>query len=102
MAQYEELSASIDETAERIRKMGHYPKASMESFLKSSSISEEKTNPRKWQDMIKILAGDQEKIILTIKEAIEKSSDDKATEDFLIGRLEAHEKNAWMLNSLLN
>lgn len=52
-------------------------------------------------DMVKDLEQDQRRIVLTIKKALAAAhaAGDEATADMLIGRLEVHDKNAWMLEA---
>ncbi|QED23676.1 Dps family protein [Candidatus Deianiraea vastatrix] len=87
--QYEEISNSIDEIAERIRILGD----------KVPSISQNlEINPNLLpSDMLKNLALDHENIILQIED-VKKSSDD-VTVDMLNERLAAHQKHLWFLRS---
>ena len=50
-------------------------------------------------DMIKKLIEDKEKLIRTMRDALEKV--DAVTEDMLIAVMTTHEKDCWMLRSML-
>jgi starvation-inducible DNA-binding protein len=53
--------------------------------------------------MVKELFNDNQTLVKIIGEALKVSQKegDEATADMLIGRLEVHDKNAWMLKSSL-
>lgn len=101
-AQYTELATAIDEIAERIRALGFFAPGGFSAYAELSSIKEVKNVP-KALEMIKILVASQEAVVRTAREvfvAVERASD-QATADLLTRRMELHEKNAWMLRSLL-
>jgi len=94
--QYIEIWAAVDEIAERIRTIGVYVPASFAKY--------EEYNPEpKDVDMIKQLVEGQEAVIKTAREVykIAEVANDASTVDLLTRRMEIHEKNAWMLRSLL-
>jgi len=101
--QYKDLANAVDDIAERIRVMGHYAPGSYQAFAKLASVKEETGHPD-WKQMVRQLAEDQETVGGTLREAIAtaREVDDPASEDLMIGRLETHEKNAWMLRAHLN
>lgn len=103
-AQYEQLDEVVDEIAERVRSLGEYSLGSMAEFIKHSVVEENKKASLPDTEMIKQLVHDHESIIRSIRENLKlvEKYDDKGTEDFLIGLMEAHEKTAWMLRSHLN
>ena len=100
--QYNELAASVDEIAERIRALGVFTPASFSHFSKLSSLKEENGTP-KAHDMLKQLADDNETLIAHINLMMNKaeSAKDEGTVDLLVQRLRAHQKAAWMLRSSL-
>jgi starvation-inducible DNA-binding protein len=53
--------------------------------------------------MVKLLIEGQEAIVRTAREVlpIAEQADDQPTLDLLTQRMQVHEKNAWMLRSLL-
>lgn len=101
-AQYTELATAVDVIAERIRALGFPAPGSYKEFSKLSSISEADGVPEA-SEMIRQLAEGQETVTRTAREvfpAAEKGSDEP-TADLLTQRMQIHEKNAWMLRSML-
>ena len=100
--QYEELSAALDEIAERIRALGSHVDASFSSFKTLTSVSEEKKVLNAKQ-MIQHLVTGHESVICHARELakVAEKNSDQATVDLLARRLGAHEKMAWMLRSHL-
>lgn len=98
--QYEELVEAIDEIAERIRMLGMRVNAAAADYLKNS-ILQEAGNISSGNEMLKILAKDHQLIISFLRDLIEKITltQDQGTLDFLIGRLQSHEKTLWFINS---
>jgi len=101
-AQYEELSTAIDELAERIRALDVHVAASFGAFAKTSKIKDGNENA-KAQIMVKELFEDNQTLVKIIGDTLKitQKEGDEATADMLINRLEAHDKNAWMLKSSL-
>jgi starvation-inducible DNA-binding protein len=102
--QYNELFAIIDETAERIRTLGHYAAATLGEFLALSHLTENVRNNNDSAGFIEVLLADHESIIIRLREHINQFSDDlkdMGTSDFITGLMEKHEKMAWMLRAHL-
>jgi starvation-inducible DNA-binding protein len=102
MEQYTEQWNALDPIAERIRALGHPAPGSYRQFAKLSSIPEEEGVPRA-EDMLRQLVEAQETVARTAREVfplIERAGDQPSA-DLLTQRLQVHEKNAWMLRSLL-
>lgn len=101
-AQYNELWLANDEIAERIRALGIYAPGSGAQFARLSSIKEEPGVPG-WQDMVRQLVDGHESAARTAREAfrVADDADDQPTADLATQRMQAHEKTAWMLRSLL-
>ena len=101
--QYEQLSETIDDIAERIRSVGHYSNGRLTDFLKITNLEEQAyTADQKVQ--IQNLLKDHETIIVRLLGEVDKFSDefhDPASADFITGIVEMHEKIAWMLRSYL-
>jgi starvation-inducible DNA-binding protein len=93
---------ALDIIAERIRALGYPAPGSYKRFVELSSIPEEDGVP-KAKDMIRQLVEGQEAVARTARRVFEVAgkANDQPTADLLTQRMEVHEKNAWMLRSLL-
>lgn len=102
MTQYTELWQALDDIAERIRAVGHYAPGTYAEFQKLSSIAEPTSVPNA-TTMIELLVKGNEALARTARAAFDRAdkADDQPTADLLTQRLDVHEKNAWMLRSLL-
>jgi starvation-inducible DNA-binding protein len=102
MEQYTEQWQALDSIAERIRALGLYAPGTYGEYAKLSSISEP-TNVPDAESMIQLLLKGNEAVAKTARTALKKADDvdDQPTVDLLTQRLDVHEKNAWMLRSLL-
>ena len=100
--QYTELALAVDEIAERIRALDMPAPGSYSQFAKLSKIPEE-TGVPDWKEMVRQLVEGQEQVVRTAREIFPLVDDahDEPTADLLTGRMQAHEKTAWMLRSLL-
>lgn len=100
--QYTELFAASDLIAERIRALGHYAPGSYAQFAKLTGIKEATTVP-KAVDMIRDIMESNEAVARTARSIFPaaEAASDEATMDLLTGRLNIHEKAAWMLRSHL-
>jgi starvation-inducible DNA-binding protein len=103
--QYKQLEESIDETAERISKLGGKTIGTMEEFGKLTSLKEHPAKYPSSKDMIKELLEDHETIIIHLRKSIDLCSEklrDAGSADFLTGLMEQHETIAWTLRRYLN
>ena len=100
--QYTELATAVDEIAERIRTLGVKAPGSYSAFAELSSI-DEASGDEAAEDMIRELVLGQEAVARTAREAFPAADDanDEPTADLLTQRMQIHEKNAWMLRSML-
>jgi starvation-inducible DNA-binding protein len=100
--QYTALAAAVDEVAERIRAVGHRAPGSYREFGKLARVPEAEGTP-KADEMVAILAKANETVSQSAREALAPAQDagDEATADILIQRMQTHDKNAWMLRSIL-
>jgi starvation-inducible DNA-binding protein len=100
--QYNELALAVDLIAERIRALGFPAPGSYREFGKLTSIAESEgvTSAR---DMIRQMVEGQEAVVRTARSVfpVAEKSNDQPTADLLTQRMQLHEKNAWMLRSLL-
>jgi starvation-inducible DNA-binding protein len=102
MEQYTETWNAIDLIAERIRSLGEYAPGTYKEYAKLTRIKETDGVPRA-EEMVKLLIEGQEAIVRTAREVlpIADEANDEPTLDLLTQRMQIHEKNAWMLRSLL-
>ena len=100
--QYTELAAAVDEIAERIRALGVKAPGSYKEYATLTRI-EEGDGEESAEEMIRQLAIGQETVVRTAREAFPAAdnANDEPTADLLTQRMQIHEKNAWMLRSML-
>ncbi|HVH32822.1 Dps family protein [Tahibacter sp. UC22_41] len=100
--QYNELWLALDQVAERIRSLDVVAPGSGAQFAKLSSIKEE-TGVPEWRDMVAQLVDGHETVARTAREVFQLAdkASDQPTADLATQRMQAHEKTAWMLRSLL-
>jgi starvation-inducible DNA-binding protein len=101
--QYDELAEIIDEVAERIRMLSHYPEGRLKDFVRLTRLQEQDyTTDQSVQ--LKNLLADHESIIISIRKSIGDVNDtykDAGTADFITGLMKQHEKMASMIRSYL-
>jgi starvation-inducible DNA-binding protein len=102
MTQYTEEWTALDDVAERIRALGHHAPGTYREYAKLSSIAEPQVVPQA-MEMVRLLVKGNEAVAKTARAAFVKAErgNDQPTADLLTRRLDIHEKNAWMLRSLL-
>lgn len=100
--QYTELAAAVDEIAERIRALGVKAPGSYSEFAKIASVEEAKGGESA-EEMLRQLVLGQEAVVRTSREVfpVVDKNHDEPTADLLTQRMQTHEKNAWMLRSML-
>jgi starvation-inducible DNA-binding protein len=101
--QYTELALAVDEIAERIRALGVAAPGSYKAFAELTDIEEETEVPNA-EEMIRQLVIGQETVVRTARSVIPVAgkANDEPTADLLTQRMQIHEKNAWMLRSMLD
>ena len=102
-AQYNELALAVDTIAERIRALGYPAPGSYKAYSELTVIKEENDSPDA-ETMIRRLVEGQEAVARTAREIFPAADDaaDEPTADLLTQRMQIHEKNAWMLRSLIS
>jgi starvation-inducible DNA-binding protein len=100
--EYTELALAVDEIAERIRAVGAPAPGSYAAFGRLTSIKEAQGAVGA-TDMVRQLADDQETLTSSAHAVLEaaQAAGDDVSADLAIRRMQVHEKNAWMLRSLL-
>lgn len=103
-SQYEQLDELMDNVAERIRSIGHYAPATLESYLQLTHLTEMTREKNDSQGFIKELLEDHERIITNLRSKVNLFANDfhdLGSSDFITGLMETHEKMAWMLRAHL-
>jgi starvation-inducible DNA-binding protein len=102
MQQYTEQWNALDLIAERIRSLGFPAPASFDAYRELASIRPVEGSPDA-NGMVRGLLAAQEACARTAREAFRRANaaDDQPTAGLCAGRMEIHEKAAWMLRSML-
>ena len=103
-AQYNQLGGICDDVAERIRSLGHYAPATLNSFLALTHLTEKNQGANDSISFIQNLLEDHVAIIEFLRSSINEFADsykDAGSSDFITGLMEKHEKMAWMLRAHL-
>jgi starvation-inducible DNA-binding protein len=100
--QYNELWMAVDEIAERIRSLGEYAPGSYAAYAALTSIEEDAGVP-KAEAMLANLVKGHEAVARTARAVfpLAEEASDEPTADLLTQRMQASEKTAWMLRSML-
>jgi starvation-inducible DNA-binding protein len=101
--QYNELALAVDQIAERIRALGFPAPGSYSAYAKLSTVKEANGVPEA-EEMIRILAKDQEAVARTARNVfpLAEKANDQPTADLITQRLQVHEKTAWMLRAMVS
>lgn len=102
MDQYTEQWEALDQIAERIRSLGHFAPGTYAEYIKLASIKEP-SSLLTAEEMIQMLVKGNEAVAKTARATFAEAdkANDQPTLDLLTQRMDIHEKNAWMLRSLL-
>lgn len=103
MDQYNEQWLAVDLIAERIRALGYPAPGSYAEFSALTSIKDAQGTLTA-KEMIRQLIDGQEAVVRTARKLfpLAEKANDQPTCDLLTQRMQIHEKNAWMLRSLLD
>lgn len=103
--QYTEQWTALDLVAERIRALGFNAPASYAEFGRLTSIDDEAgpDDTTDWRGMVRQLTLGNEAVCRSARQALKtaEAAGDDPSVDLMTQRLQVHEKNAWMLRSLL-
>lgn len=102
--QSKQLDNIINSIAERIRSLGHYVPAALQSYVSSTHFTEQNGERHNSQAFITELLQDHESLILILCEYTMSCKDDLhdiATSHFITRLLEIHQKMAWLLRSYI-
>jgi starvation-inducible DNA-binding protein len=99
---YNESALAVDQVAERIRALGSPAPGTYKKYAELSSIEETEGVPEAMEMVRQLVKGHEAcaKTARSVFPLADKASDEP-TADLLTQRMQAHEKTAWMLRSLL-
>ncbi len=102
--QYKVLFEYVDVLAERIRALEAYAPGSFDEFTKLSDIQQIKEKTLDADTMIHRLLDGYKILVQNLGKTAElaSKSGDRETEDMMVGQIETHQKNMWMLRSMLS
>ena len=100
-ALYEDLYGAVDPIAENIRKLDAYTPISMSELYDYKTIEENSQRVDLIKDQLATLIVDNEKLIENLNKvfSLASSANKQGLADFIAGRLDTHEKHAWMLKA---
>lgn len=98
---YEELHGAVDPIAEEIRALNSYAPGSMARLLELAEIKEQTIIPSAVA-MAAELLNDNEIILQDLQVVFELANElnKQGLADFVAGRIDVHNKHAWMLRSI--
>ena len=102
--QYKKLEKAIDETAERIGKLGGKTIGTLKEFAELTVLKESPNEYPEQKEMIKELIADHETIIVQLRKDIDTSEEenkDAGTADFFTALMLDHETMVWKLRRYL-
>jgi starvation-inducible DNA-binding protein len=102
--QYRAQLDIMDEVAERVRVLGHYPLSTVTEMVAERTLSEKSEKDLNSQQMLAALYEDHLNIQMRIRDFLNKEETlekDPGTQDFLISVLKRHEMVGWKLKSHL-
>ncbi|MGB2925781.1 MAG: DNA starvation/stationary phase protection protein [Limnothrix sp.] len=101
--QYQELAIAVDDIAERIRVLGLSAPGSFKQFLELSSLEEASGIPNA-EEMVQQLVNDHETLAGKLSGVLQQAEkvNEISSSELLGGRIRTHEKQAWMLKSMLS
>jgi starvation-inducible DNA-binding protein len=103
--QYNELADAIDEIAELIVQYGAPAPGTLDEFKQAARLSEAPGKLPSAHDMVAEIVADHEAMVRQLREdaeAVGEELKDLAGQDFLIGLLQKHQKQAWLARAMLD
>lgn len=100
---YNDVDATIDETAERARMLGGFPIHSPEQIREHATIEIAEPGQMEPAEMIRQAHANAEQLVTEHKEGIQiaEEHDDPGSADLFTRYVQIHEKHEWFLRELL-
>jgi starvation-inducible DNA-binding protein len=101
---YEDLYGAVDPLAENLRKLGAYAPKSLSELFDATTIRENQSIVgNNLKDMLNSLEADNKEVINSLNKtfALATKADKQGLADYISGRIDTHEKHAWMLTASL-
>ena len=99
---YSDAWAAVDSIAEHLRTLGSYAPGSFQRYTDLSIVDDELNIPQAMSMMTKLLADNTAMIEqLTKTQSLAEKEKKMGLANFLQDRIDAHEKNGWMLRSII-
>jgi starvation-inducible DNA-binding protein len=101
--QYTDLQENIDTIGEKIRQMDVFVPGSI-AWILEHSVFEEFDKVMSAKDYVTALYHDNERMIMLLEHVFDaaNSENNQAIANYVSERLDAHQKNRWMLRTTLN
>ncbi len=101
---YNQQQTNVDDTAEKIRSLGHYVSGQLNKYLELTNLLDRAPAKNDTQTLYADLLEDYESIIIFLRENIitfEEKYKAAGITDFITGLMDQHMKTAWMIRSHL-
>lgn len=100
---YEELFDAVDPLAEQIRTLDEYAPYSLTDLYRAKTTNEDPMKPNDFKEMVMSLLMDNEKVLESLNMTFKLANDlnKQGLADFIAGRIDVHNKHAWMLRSFI-
>ena len=100
---YEELYEAVDPLAEQIRALDEYAPISLTDLYRAKTTNEDPVKPNDFREMVMSLLMDNEKVLESLNMTFKLANDlnKQGLADFIAGRIDVHNKHAWMLRSFI-
>lgn len=97
---YDEVTADLDEVAERMLQLKQKPASTLKEYLEHSFIEESPyTRKISANKMVENTLADYKTFVEKVKEGYDVFTDDEVTTDLLVGLQAKYEKHIWMLEA---
>ena len=100
---YEELHGAVDPIAEEIRALNSYAPISMNDLYLHKTCMEDSFKPTDATEMINNLLTSNDSVLSALNSSFKIATDNnqQGLADFISGRIDTHNKHAWMLKAYL-